>query len=79
MNPEIRKDSENIEAFDSFVRDAVCGKDSFENFCSELGYDTDSRSAERIHKACIVSLHKLERIYGGDVYDLANELSEKVN
>ena len=50
--------------------------ESFENFCSEYGYDEDSRKAENTWKACKRSAEKLARIYDGDIYDLANELQE---
>lgn len=79
MNPEIQNDKENISAFQCFVSDALSAKESFEYFCSEFGYDTDSRNAERIYKACEKALRKLERIFTGDIYDLANELSELEN
>ena len=40
-----------------------------------MGYDEDSRSAERIYKACKKQCEKLSRIFTGDVYDLSNELN----
>lgn len=75
-NPKIKTEYDALNAFYCFVSDAVSGKESFDNFCSELGYDEDSRTAERTFKACKRSLEKLERIYDGDLYDLANELQE---
>ena len=59
-----------------FISDAVAAKESFEDFCNEMGYDTDSRKAEKIYKECEKSLVKLQKIYSGDVYDLVNTLND---
>jgi len=69
MDPEINKESDLLHAFDCFVSDAIAGKNSFEEFCSEFGYDQDSRKAHKIYKACVKSCAKLERIYKGDLYE----------
>jgi len=63
-------------AFYNFLTDAQLGSDTFENFCAELGYDTDSRKAEKIWKACRLSAKKIENLRLGDVYSLSNEFSE---
>lgn len=76
IHPEIETQQQVIEAFQCFVSDATSGLQDFEEFCSEFGYDTDSRSAERTHKACQRAAAKLSRVYSGDVYDLANALNE---
>ena len=39
---------------------------SFEDWCADFGYDTDSRSAERIYKACERIAAKLRRLLGDD-------------
>lgn len=39
---------------------------SFEGWCGEYGYDTDSRKAERIYRACERLNHKLRRFLGDD-------------
>lgn len=74
--PELETDYDVLNAFNCFVGDAVSGEMDFEEFCGEFGYDTDSRTAEKTWKACKRSTAKLERVYDGDVYDLANELGE---
>lgn len=79
MNPEIGSVSDLQHAFYCFLSDAVSAKQSFEDFCSEFGYDSDSRKAERIYKACEKSLAKLEKLYSGDCYDLINEVQELTN
>jgi hypothetical protein len=38
----------------------------FEDFCSEFGYDTDSRKAESTHRACLRIRGELERMLGAD-------------
>ena len=37
--------------------------DSFEDFCDEFGYDTDSRKAEKTYKACRKQTENLRRIF----------------
>lgn len=60
------------------VDDALYGQMSFEEFCNELGYDEDSRSAEKIHDACAKTNEKLCSIgiCGDDLYTIVNDLSE---
>jgi len=48
VNPVLNKEYDILNAFYCFVNDAVSGSESFENFCGELGYDSDSRTAEKI-------------------------------
>jgi hypothetical protein len=74
--PEIRKRSDLKHAFYCFVSDAISAKESFENFCSELGYNNDSIQALNTYKACKVSLQKLERLTSLDLYKLVNFLND---
>lgn len=76
VNPEIKTENELLNAFYCFVGDAVSGNSPFEEFCSEFGYDDDSRTAERTWKACKKSAEKLNKIYNDSIYDLSNELQE---
>ena len=39
--------------------------ESFENWCADLGYDEDSRRAERIYRACIDQAMMFRRNYPG--------------
>lgn len=41
---------------------------TFEEFCSEFGYDTDSRKAEKTYKACVKEYFGVHRLFG-DVMD----------
>ena len=66
-------------ALESILNDGLSGLMTFEEFCDEYGYDEDSRSAERIHKACIESMNKLEflGIEESDMYRIINELNNE--
>lgn len=77
-NTEI-KGEDLLNAFECFISDAMAGEQDFEDFCNEFGYDSDSRTAERIHKECIKSLNKAKSILDTDIYDFANELQETIN
>ena len=46
--------------------DAQSGEYDFEEFCKELGYDTDSRKAEAIWRSCQKTRANLERLLGDD-------------
>lgn len=43
---------------------------SFEDFCGEFGYDTDSRRAERTWKAVSREWRQVERVFGGVLDEL---------
>lgn len=75
-HPEIDSEYDVLNAFYCFVSDAISGAMPFEEFCSELGYDTDSRKAYQTWNACQAAHRKLRKIYSGDIYELANELQE---
>lgn len=47
---------------------------TFENFCSDYGYDEDSRKAERIWKAVKKEFKNVERLFG-DVMDDLREIA----
>lgn len=40
--------------------------DVFEDFCSEFGYDTDSRKAEKTFKACLRVADKMRNLLGSE-------------
>lgn len=42
---------------------------SFENWCSSLGYDTDSRKAEATYRACMEQAFNLRHLLGAAAYD----------
>lgn len=43
---------------------------SFENFCSEFGYDTDSRTAEKIYKAVCKEFNAVDRLFNNIIEEL---------
>ena len=75
-NPKLKTEYDILNAFYCFVSDAIAGSYTFEEFCSEFGYNNDSRQAEKIYKKCKKQLEKLKKIYDGDIYELANKLQE---
>jgi len=46
------------------ISDARIGEESFEDFCSELGYDPDSRRAERTWRTCRDLTPRVSRFLG---------------
>lgn len=50
----------------SLLIDAQCGSETFEYFCSNCGYDTDSRKALETYLACQEMSVKLRKL-GGDL------------
>lgn len=51
---------------DCLLSDAQCGEQDFEEFCSEFGYDQDSRKAEALHKRCQTTAKAMRRLLGND-------------
>lgn len=51
---------------DCLLSDSQGGEQSFEEFCSEFGYDQDSRKAETIWKACQKTAVGMRRLLGDD-------------
>lgn len=56
------------DALQCLVGDCHVGEQSFEEFCSDMGLDTDSRKAEATHKACQSIAPRL-RAFLGDHFD----------
>lgn len=50
----------------SLILDARCGEYDFDEFCRELGYDSDSRKAEKTWKACQAVAPKIRSLLGDD-------------
>ena len=59
------------DVLDCLASDAsgVDNASSFEDWCGEYGYDTDSRKAERIFKVCERQAAKLRNFLGQDDYE----------
>ena len=51
---------------DCLLSDCQAGDQTFDEFCSELGYDSDSRKAHDTWQACAETAPKLRRLLGTD-------------
>lgn len=78
-SPKIETKEHVLYAFDTILNDISCGLLSFKDFCSEFGYDDDSRKSERVWKACKKYADKFKKMNDADIYDLQNELQEEIN
>lgn len=54
------------EVMELLQMDSYCC-DTFEEFCSEYGYDADSRSVERTFKLCRRFAAKIKKFFGTDL------------
>jgi hypothetical protein len=59
------------EVLDCLASDAagVENTSDFEDWCSDYGYDADSRKAEKIYKACVHQSERLKTFLGDDLYE----------
>jgi len=48
---------------------------NFENFCSEFGYDSDSRKAEKIYKAVKNEFQNLQTLFSDDEMEVLQEIN----
>lgn len=63
------KEPEAAEVLDCLASDASSvDQESFEEWCSSFGYDTDSRKAEKTYKACQHGAKRLKAFLGDDLY-----------
>lgn len=51
------------DVLDCLVSDAEYVDRAFEEFCADLGYDEDSRTAERVYQACVRTGRALRRLF----------------
>ena len=59
--PTAARDLENLQG------DAQAGESlPLKDFCSELGYDSDSRKAERVWRACQETRGHMQKLFGAD-------------
>ena len=65
-----------LTAFSSILQDAQGSYDSFEDFCANFGYESDSRRAETIYKKCAEGKDKLFMLGIGELEICA--LAEKL-
>lgn len=83
-NGEVKTHNELIGAFECLFMDATT--DDFEDWCSNCGYDTDSRKALSIYRKCQKQTTKLEKLLGYSINEnwetfstLQEELQEAYN
>jgi hypothetical protein len=62
-----------------FLSDATAAENSFEDFCNEFGYDTDSRNAEKTYRACVKANSKAIRLFGSELWEVMNAVNELEN
>lgn len=61
----------------SLIMDAQAGSETFEDFCSNYGYDTDSRRALEMYLECQKTSHDLRRFFnGGHMADMEEILRD---
>jgi hypothetical protein len=70
--PAWDREPQAADVLSCLISDARSGEESFEDFCSELGYDSDSRQAERIWRTCRKVAPKVERFLADDREEFEN-------
>jgi hypothetical protein len=70
-------DDDLKNAFWCIVDDALSGAVPFDEFCGEMGYDEDSRRAERIWQQCQETFEKMKTIglSKDDLYAISESLN----
>lgn len=63
-----------LDVLYSLVLDSSAADETFEDWCANYGYDTDSRKAEATYRACVDYGIRLRRILGADVLARLSEL-----
>ncbi len=73
-------DPEAADVLDCLASDAagVENATSFEDWASDLGFDTDSRKAERTYKVTIAQSAKLKKFLGDELYNALLWESERI-
>lgn len=56
------------DVLDCLINDANGLESSFEEWCNDYGYDTDSRRAERVYQTTLKQTEKLKKFLGEDLY-----------
>jgi hypothetical protein len=69
MGYGLRGEPDAASVIDCLVSDSYAADVDFEDWCSEFGYDVDSRKAEYTYKICVRQGIKLKRFLGSELYD----------
>lgn len=66
QGPAIEREPSAADVLSCIISDARAGEQEFEEFCSEFGYDSDSRKAEKTWRACASMAPKVRSLLGDD-------------
>lgn len=66
------KEPTAADVLSCIVSDARAGDMTFEEFCEEFGYDSDSRKAEKVYAACKAIEPRVRRFLGVDFEEFEN-------
>lgn len=70
-------ESDYKNALNCIFLDSYAAQNTFEDFCSEFGYSTDSIKALGTYKDCKYNSKKMESLFSGlDLLSVQNELEE---
>lgn len=64
MGPALTGEPEAVDVLDCLISDSDCIEGGFDEFCGNCGYNSDSRKAEKIYRACVATSKKLHRFLG---------------
>jgi len=70
--PAICKEPNAADVLYCLISDARAGDSTFEDFCSEFGYDSDSRKAYATWQQCQRIAPKLHKFLGDHFEEIAN-------
>lgn len=56
------------QVLDCLMSDASGATETFEGWCADYGYSTDSRSAERTYKICKRQTERAQRFFGASLF-----------
>lgn len=63
------KEPEPAEVLDCLASDSYATDTPFSEWAIDMGYDPDSRKAEKIHKTCVHQAKRLQAFLGDSLYD----------
>lgn len=69
QGPAIKEEPSIFGVLSSLILDYDCGGLSFEDFCSDLGYDEDSREDYKLWEQCKVLREEVGNVLSKDVID----------
>ena len=70
--PAIDHEPTAADVLSCLCSDANAGAQDFDGFCSDFGYDTDSRKAEKAWRACQKMADRLPVFLGDDFDEFCN-------